>query len=216
MCLIVGILTFLYMAIGKRYLRYRITGASFQRVIVEDDTLFKGKHVYLLRFNTKLCDKELTFMSPALEPGLYGCADTVKCISVTDFRGSEIVFAQEQKRFFYIDMQVVDHDTLKFDYTHMISGKPFPELVKDINQDEDDGVTFYMRYSRYYYLIDEKDALPKRMKVYLGDRVLDGVVNNNPIIIRIDTCRFGGTEGNRRGFGGTDTVLKTKLLGRKL
>ena len=60
------------MAIGTYPRKYRIIGATFQRVIVEDDTLFKGKLVYLLRFNTEWCDKELTFMSPAVKPGLDG------------------------------------------------------------------------------------------------------------------------------------------------
>ena len=40
-----------YLCIGTHYRKYKITGASFQRTIIEDDTLFKDKLVYLMEFN---------------------------------------------------------------------------------------------------------------------------------------------------------------------
>ena len=55
-----------YLCIGTHYRKYKITGASFQKAVIEDDTLFKDKLVYLMEFNVEYCDKELTFMSPAL------------------------------------------------------------------------------------------------------------------------------------------------------
>ena len=88
-----GIFFIGYLCIGTYCRKYKITGASFQRTIIEDDTLFKDKLVYLMEFNVEYCDKELTFMSPALQPGLYGCADIVKRISVTDVKDDEISFA---------------------------------------------------------------------------------------------------------------------------
>ena len=171
-----------YLCIGTHSRKYKITGASFQRTIIEDDTLFKDKLVYLMEFNVEYCDKELTFMSPALEPGVFGCANIVKRISVTDSHNNEIRFIHEGKKAHDIDMQFLDKDDIVM--FPVVAGKDFPDLVKDINQNRNDGERFRISDTRYY-LIDDKKVLPKCMKIYLDDKVIDCTVNNdNPVRIR--------------------------------
>ena len=63
------------------------------------------------------------------------------------------------------------------------AGKEFKDLVKDINQNRDDGERFTIFGTRYF-LIDDKNVLPKCMKIYLEDKIIDCTVNNNPKIIR--------------------------------
>lgn len=168
-----GIFFIGYLCIGTYCRKYKITGASFQRAIIEDDTLFKDKLVYLLEFEVEGCDKELTFLSPALEPCVFGCADSVKRISVTDSNNNEIKFIHEVKRTSDVDKEFC-----------LDAGKEFKDLVKDINQNRDDGERFTIFGTRYF-LIDDKKQLPKSMKIYLEDKVIDCTVNNdNPIRIR--------------------------------
>lgn len=170
-----------HLCIGTYCRKYKIIGASFQRAIIEDDTLFKDKLVYLLDFDYKFCDKKLTFLSPALEPGVFGCTDIVKLISVTDSNNNEIKFTHEGQKIYDINVQSDDKD--RFITYPMISGKNFSDLVKDINQNIDDGKRFNISTTRYY-LINEGKTLPKYMKIYLDDKVIDCSVNNNPIMIR--------------------------------
>ena len=171
-----------YLCIGTHYRKYKITGASFQRTIIEDDTLFKDKLVYLMEFNVEYCDKELTFMSPALEPGVFGCADIVKRISVTDSRNNEIKFVHEGKSTYDVDIRFTDKDI--FVAYRIVAGKEFKDIVKYINQNSDDEERFRISDTRYY-LIDDKKVLPKCMKIYLDDKVIDCTVNNdNPVRIK--------------------------------
>ncbi len=170
-----------YICIGTHPRKYKIIGATFQRVIIEDDTLFKDNLIYLLDFNYKFCDKELTFMSPALQPGLYGCTDIVKRISVTDVKDNEVSFVPDQKGKYDIDMQ--EDNESSFYTSGIIAGKDFKDIVKAVNQDGDYDEWFYI-HETLYYLIDDKKTLPKSMKIYLDDKVIECTVNNNPIRIR--------------------------------
>ena len=171
-----------YLCIGTHYRKYKITGTSFQRTIIEDDTLFKDKLIYLLNFNYEYCDKELTFMSPALQPGLYGCTDIVKCISVTDVKDNEISFVPDQKGEY--DVEIQKDNESSFCSSGIIAGKDFKDIVKAINQEGDYDESFYI-HETLYYLIDDKKTLPKSMKIYLDDKVIDCTVNNdNPVRIK--------------------------------
>ena len=141
-----------YLCIGTHSRKYKITGASFQRTIIEDDTLFKDKLVYLMEFNVEYCDKELTFMSPAL------------------------------KSTYDVDIRFTDTDI--FVAYRIVAGKEFKDIVKYINQNSDDEERFRIFDTRYY-LIDDKKVLPKCMKIYLDDKVIDCTVNNdNPVRIK--------------------------------
>lgn len=177
-----GILIVGNSCVGTYCRKYKIVGVSFQRAVIEDETLFNGKLVYLLEFEVEGCDKELTFMRPALEPCVFGCANIVKRISVTDSHNNEIRFIHEGKKAHDIDMQFLDKDDIVM--FPVVAGKDFPDLVKDINQNRNDGERFRISDTRYY-LIDDKKVLPKCMKIYLDDKVIDCTVNNdNPVRIR--------------------------------
>jgi hypothetical protein len=79
-------------------------------------------------------------------------------------------------------MQFLDKDDIVM--FPVVAGKDFPDLVKDINQNRNDGERFRISDTRYY-LIDDKQVLPKYMKIYLDDKVIDCTVNNdNPVRIR--------------------------------
>lgn len=178
-CLIVSTLIFISLFVGSHSRRYKLTGASLQRVIIEDDTIFNDKTVYLLEFNVKFCDNEWTFMSPALEPGVFGCVDSVIRISVIDSCNNEIYFSHEPKRYYRMDM-LKGQFLLPYE---MSLGKPFHDLVNDINKNRDNGKKFYILEPRCY-LVNDKNSLPKCMKIYLENKVIDCSVNNSPQSIR--------------------------------
>lgn len=170
-----------YLCIGTYSRKYEITGASFQRAIIEDDTLFNDKLIYLLDFEVDGCDEELTLNRCVLPPFLYGCADIVKRISVTDSNNKEIQFIYEGKKTYNVDIEFRNNDRLVA--YPLDAGKEFKNLVKDINLNSDEKGRFYIHDTRYY-LIDDKNVLPKHMKIYLDKKVIDCTVNNNPVIIR--------------------------------
>lgn len=161
-----------------QYTNFQIVGVKLERVTIIDSSIPKGNY-YLLKPEIRSCNGKRVFMGGSLEPGIYGCAEKIEDIVITDSLGNSIEnhfsgFEKMRPDTTYVSLINANNSSDDF---FIKSNSNLKDLIQKINAKEREETGIRIDLYRLFYL-KSGYALPKNIKIIYPTHVIDGTVDN--------------------------------------
>lgn len=171
----------IYVTSLKRYPQtYVISDVTLQRVIIDGDSLFSDKKLYLMKTSMKWGKRT------EIHPGIYydglppfpdGSEDSMMSIYIETEHGAQLNDSFEAipcDSTKYGNVDLCGTDTLQYVFCN-----------HDIRTQEkfltNDGVLYFNTLKTFsLFSLNETDSIPHKIRFVFPDRVIEGTVNNTP------------------------------------
>ena len=136
-----------------QYTNFQIVGVKLERVTIIDSSIPKGNY-YLLKPEIRSCNGKRVFMGGSLEPGIYGCAEKIEDIVITDSLGNSIEnhftgFEEMRPDTTYVSLINANNSSDDF---FIKSNSNLKDLIQKINAKEREETGIRIDLYRLFYL----------------------------------------------------------------